>query len=197
VDDLTEQIRERYLVEQILARFEAAALALTAKTFDYNIAVTAALAQAYLEVVQGDLAELDSARRALIDALLSSDVERRSELGGRAIGLGFDADRQLVAVAAGVGSAFSGLDRFSKSYREAHRALRHTPATGPFVFGPEEVPLFDELTISTPDDARVLIPEPTCELLADAFVRETVEALLPPISRSRSRPRRSDVNGAR
>jgi hypothetical protein len=58
------------------------------------------MTQAYLEVVQGDLAGLDSARSALIEALLTSDLERRSELARRAMGLGFEVERQLVAVVA-------------------------------------------------------------------------------------------------
>jgi sugar diacid utilization regulator len=225
-----------------------AAIALTAKTFDYNIAITATMAQAYLEVVQGDLAELESARRALVDTLLSSDVDGRSELAGRATGLGLDAERQLVAAVAvvvldgeqeppprwaaqaiarsgrpqrssfvvsresdllavldadgghpasfvleraaavigqshgaelraGVGTRFSGLDGFSDSYREAQRALRHTSAARPFVFGPQDVPRFDELTVSARRDASILIPEATRRLLADVSIRQTVEAL--------------------
>jgi hypothetical protein len=228
-----------------------AALALTAMTFDYNIAVTAAMAEAYLEVVQGDLAELDSARRGLIDALLTGDPERRSALARRAIGLGFDAGRDVVAVVAvvvlhdeqdptgptprwaaraiarcsgrperaafvvsrerdliavldaggghppqlvleraaaaieqahaaalraGVGTPFSGLDAFPASYREAHRALRHTSAARPLVFGPHDVTLFDELTSSVREDAGTLIPEATRRLLADGATRDTVEA---------------------
>jgi hypothetical protein len=77
-----------------------AALELTAKTFEYTIATTSAMAQGYLAVVQGDLAELHSARRALIDILLTGDRERRPELAGRASGLGLDAERELVAVVA-------------------------------------------------------------------------------------------------
>src|SRR6185312_1650892 len=74
------------------ARSLEAALALTAMSFDYNIAATAAMAEAYVEVVQGDLAELESARRALIDALLTSDADDWSALTRRAIGLGLDPD---------------------------------------------------------------------------------------------------------
>lgn len=233
------------------ARSRDAALALTAKTFDYNIATTAAMAEAYLEVVQGDLAELDSARRGVIDALLTNDPERRSALARRATGLGFDPERRLVAgvavivrpdglepgvptprwaaqaiarcsgrpersafvvsrerdlvalldaggshppklvldraatairqgyraeLRAGVGMPFSGLDGFAASYREARRALRHSSAAHPFVFGPDEVPLFRELTSSAHGDADTLIPESTRRLLADSTIRDTVEA---------------------
>jgi hypothetical protein len=42
--------------------------------FDYNIATTTAMADAYVEVVQGDLAELDSLRRGLVEALLTRDA---------------------------------------------------------------------------------------------------------------------------
>jgi hypothetical protein len=233
------------------ARSRDAALALTAKTFDYNIASTAAMADAYLEVVQGDLAELDSARRGMIDALLDNDPERRSALTRRAVGLGFDPERQQVAgvavivrpdglepgeptprwaaqaiarcsgrpersafvvsrerdlvalldargshppklvldraaaairqghraeLRAGVGTPFSGIDGFAASYREARRALRHSSATHPFVFGPDEIGLFEELTSSARSDTDSLIPEKTRELLADGTIRDTVEA---------------------
>jgi hypothetical protein len=233
-------------------RSRDAALALTARTYDYNIAATAAMAEAYLEVVQGDLAELDSARRGLIDALLTSDPERHSALARRAIGLGFDAERQLVAAVAivvhpdgqqrdeptprwaaqaiarcsgrpersafvvsrerdlvalldaggshtpklvlahgatairqahsaelraGVGTPFSGVEGFAASYHEARRAMRHSSAARPLVFGPDEVPLFEELTSSARADTDTLIPEKTRQLLADSTIRHTVEAL--------------------
>jgi hypothetical protein len=77
-----------------------AALTLIAQTFDYNIAVTSAMADAYVEVVQGDLADLDSARRGLIDALLTSDAKAWSALARRATGLGFDPDRDYVVALA-------------------------------------------------------------------------------------------------
>jgi sugar diacid utilization regulator len=228
-----------------------AALELTAMTFDYNIAVTAVMAEAYLEVVRGDLSKLASERRELIGALLTGDPERRAALDERAVGLGLDSERQLAVVVAvvvfddeeapsratppwaaqavarcsgrperaafvvdrerdvvavlevggshpvkvvleraakairqthsadlraGVGVPFFGLAAFADSYREALRALRHTSAARPFVFGPEDVPLFDELTISAPDDAHSLIPEATRQLLADDSIRETIEA---------------------
>jgi len=77
-----------------------AALALTAKTFEYSIAVITALADAYIEVVQGELAELDAARRALVDVLLAG-ADARPELARRAVDLGFDAEtRHVVAVVA-------------------------------------------------------------------------------------------------
>jgi len=68
-----------------------AALALTAKTFDYSITVITTLIDAYIEVVQGELAELDAARRALVDALLVG-AGTLPELARRAVGLGFDAE---------------------------------------------------------------------------------------------------------
>ena len=56
------------------ARARGAALDLTALTFDYNIAATTAMADAYVEAVQGDLADLDWARRVLIDTLLADQA---------------------------------------------------------------------------------------------------------------------------
>lgn len=77
-----------------------AALALTAKTFDYSITVITALADAYIETVQGELAELDAARRALVDALLAAP-HARPGLARRAVDLGFDAaTRHVVALVA-------------------------------------------------------------------------------------------------
>lgn len=77
-----------------------AALDLTAVTFKYNITATAAMADAYVEVVQGDLADLDAARRELVDTLLSSQEDGRRELARRAVGLGFDPQRRYVVVVA-------------------------------------------------------------------------------------------------
>jgi sugar diacid utilization regulator len=231
------------------ARSRDAALVLIASTFDYTIAVTAAMAEAYLQVVQGDLAELDSARRGMIEALLTSEPEQLSALARHAIGLGFDPDRRLVAVVAvvmsgdeqpisparwaaqaiarcsgrhersafvvsrerdivalldsggshparsvlerasaairhghdavlraGVGTAFTGVDRFAASYREARRALKHATDQQPLVFGPDDVPLFDELTSSARDDAATLIPAATRQALGDPTTRATIEA---------------------
>jgi sugar diacid utilization regulator len=186
----------------------------------------------------------------LIDALLTSDPERHSALSRRAIGLGFDAERQLVVVVAvivhpgqergeptprwaaqaiarcsgrpersafvvsrerdlvalldaggshspklvlargatairqghsaelraGVGTPFSGVEGFAASYHEARRAMRHSSSARPFVFGPDEVPLFEELTSSARADTGSLIPAKTRELLADSTIRHTVEA---------------------
>ena len=233
------------------AQSRDAALALIAKTFDYNIAVTAAMADAYVDFVQGDLAELDAARRGLVDALLTSEPDAWPVLTRRAIGLGFDPDhdyvvalavvdipekrntntglprwaaqaiarssgrpernafvvsreRDLVALLdansghpprlvlehaastiaqtqgallrAGVGMSFSGLGGFSDSYQEARRALKHATDRRPFVFGPADVLLFDELTGSGDENAARLIPETTRRLLGDGTMRTTIEA---------------------
>jgi hypothetical protein len=228
-----------------------AALALTAKTYDYNIAVTTAMADAYVEVVQGDLAEVQSARRGLVDTLLTTDASAWPMLVRRATGLGVDPDHHhvvaiiLVAQAGdrdgaagsprwaaqaiarssgkperhafvisrdydlvalldtsgthpprlvferaaaavkqshgaqlrvGVGTAFPGLDGFQASYAEARRALRHTSSRRPFVFWPEDVQLFDELTTSGNDETTRLIPQATQRILADAAMRASIDA---------------------
>ena len=232
------------------ARSREAALQLTERTFDYNLAVTKAMADAYIEAVQGEVAELESARRGLVEALLS-DADAWQALTRRAIGLGFDSDREYaVAVAvvdmterddpsvgslrwaaqaiarssgrpertafvvgrehelialldaagshpaarvleraakvvasthgarlrAGIGPAFRGLGGFCDSYREARRALKHTTAQRPFVLGPADVLLFDELTSSLREHADGLIPGATRRALADRTMRETIEA---------------------
>jgi sugar diacid utilization regulator len=63
-------------------------------TFDYNIAVTTAMADAYVEAVQGDLADLDWARRVLVDALLADEAAATPDLSRRATGLGLHPDHQ-------------------------------------------------------------------------------------------------------
>jgi hypothetical protein len=77
------------------ASARGAALTLTALTFDYNIAATTAMADAYVETVQGDLADLDWARRVLIEALLA-DQAAAPDLSRRATGLGLHPDHQHV-----------------------------------------------------------------------------------------------------
>src|SRR5262249_48818295 len=72
------------------AQSRGAALELMARTFDYNIAVTTAMADAYVEVVQGDLADLESARGELVEALLANGSDAWPELTRRAVGLGLD-----------------------------------------------------------------------------------------------------------
>jgi hypothetical protein len=90
------------------ARSRGAALELMASTFEYNIAVTTAMADAYVETVQGDLAELDSARRAVVDAMLRADADDPPELARRAVGLGLDLDRAHVVVLVAIGPAADG-----------------------------------------------------------------------------------------
>jgi DNA-binding PucR family transcriptional regulator len=77
---------------------------------------------------------------------------------------------------AGVGTPFSGLGGFSASYQEARRALKHAGGRRPFVFGPDDVLLFDELTAAGSDDDARLIPDATRRVLADDSLRATVEA---------------------
>jgi PucR C-terminal helix-turn-helix domain/GGDEF-like domain len=78
------------------ASARGAALGLTALTFDYNIAATTAMADAYVEAVQGDLADLDWARRALIDALIADQSAAVADLSRRATGLGLHPDHEHV-----------------------------------------------------------------------------------------------------
>jgi hypothetical protein len=69
------------------------ALELIARTFDYNIAVTSATAEAYLDIVQGDMLDLNAARRAVIDAAVAG-AAGLPELTRRAAALGFAPDRR-------------------------------------------------------------------------------------------------------
>jgi sugar diacid utilization regulator len=77
---------------------------------------------------------------------------------------------------AGVGTPFSGLGGFANSYREARRALRHATDARPLIFGPRDVPLFDELTNAARTDADSLIPQATRRALVDPTMRDTIEA---------------------
>jgi hypothetical protein len=221
-----------------------AALVLIARTFDYNIAVTGALTEAYLEVVQGDLVDLNVARRAVVDATLAGNVAL-PELTRRATSLGFvpdrryrlalgrlsagldglgdasraiaratgrverqafvvlwgdeilallDADgpRRATAVLAealetmhakvglilvGVGQPFCGLAELPGSYRDAQRALRHATAERPIITAPDDVRLFDELTVAR-DDATELIPAAVRATLAEAETHQSLEAFV-------------------
>jgi hypothetical protein len=228
-----------------------AALALTAAAADYNIVTTSAMADAYVKAVQGDLAELETARLELVDALVTGVVDRRPELLRRAIGLGFDPeqtyvvalataelsdgsdppgrarrwaaeaivraagraqtfvvsrDRELVALLdaagangarevleraasalkrahgailkAGVGTPFEGLAGFHASLQEARRAFRHSTRHRPFVFGPDDLLLFDELAASGGDSVAQLIPDATRRALEDVTLRATLEAFI-------------------
>jgi sugar diacid utilization regulator len=83
-------------------RSRGAALELIALTFNYNMAVTSAMAEAYVEVVQGDLADLESARSAFVDALLTTGPDAWPALSRRANRLGYDPERTYVVVAAAV-----------------------------------------------------------------------------------------------
>jgi sugar diacid utilization regulator len=225
------------------SRSRGAALALTTLTFNYNIAVTTAMADAYVETVQGDLAAAESARLTLVDALLTDQVDDRPELTRRAIGLGFDPDRrQVVVIAAvdrqnpagrwaadaiamacgrsartafvvgrddglvalldadgphraevvleraaaqvrrthgaqlraGVGTPFVGMSGFRVSYHQARRAARHATGQRPFIVGPQDIRLFDELTAG--GGAADLIPQATQKALGDPMLRDTVQA---------------------
>jgi len=77
---------------------------------------------------------------------------------------------------AGIGSPFLGPAGFSGSHQEARRALRHADGEHPIVSWPEDVPLFDELTASSSEDAARLVPDSTHRVLADRTMRDTLEA---------------------
>jgi hypothetical protein len=87
------------------ARSLTTALELTRQTYDYNVGLITALADSYVEAAQGDLAELDAARRSLVDGLLEGQTDAGLELARRGVGLGFDPEcSHVVAVATVEGS---------------------------------------------------------------------------------------------
>jgi hypothetical protein len=113
---LADQLQSYLIAQRIISaaiareagpdgRSRRAALELMAETFDYNIAVVAAVAGAYVEVVQGDLVELDADRRELVDTMLRVGSTPRPELSRRAIGLGLDPCRSYMVVLAVVDSS--------------------------------------------------------------------------------------------
>jgi DNA-binding PucR family transcriptional regulator len=65
---------------------------------------------------------------------------------------------------------------FRGSYHQARRAVRHTSAGRPFVFGQHGILLFDELTATGVERAVELIPPATRQALTDAVLRDTVQA---------------------
>lgn len=73
------------------------ALELIARTFDYNIAVTSATVEAYLDIVHGAMLDLNAARRAVIDAVVAG-ATGLPELTRRAAALGFAPDRRCALV---------------------------------------------------------------------------------------------------
>lgn len=81
-----------------------------------------------------------------------------------------------VDITAGVGPAFTELADMRTSYTEAQRALRHASPSRPFVVGPGEVHLFDELTLSAERGIAALIPDQTRAVLEDPTLRKTLEA---------------------
>jgi sugar diacid utilization regulator len=108
------------------------------RTFDYNIAVAAAMAEAYVEVVQGDLADVESARRGLVETLLTSGSGDGPELTRRAISLGFDPQRSyVVALAVVEGSADPALPPGNRWAAQAIARASGRPERSAFVVSRE------------------------------------------------------------
>jgi sugar diacid utilization regulator len=226
------------------------ALELTATAFEYTLVTTTVMADAYLETVQGDLADLERQRGELLDALLGGGGDATADLARRAAGLGLEPGRPHIAVVAtssapsvdgatapwrrvaeavgraaalpdrqpfvavrggevvavlrhgradavvavlrraaaalhdargerltaGIGPAFTDLTELRTSYDEARRALRHASTARPFVVGPDDVRLFDELTVSAGRTVSGLIPERMRSALEDPVLRASLEA---------------------
>jgi PucR C-terminal helix-turn-helix domain/GGDEF-like domain len=148
------------------ARARGAALALTALTFDYNIAATTAMADSYVEAVQGDLADLDWARRVLIDTLLADQAPASPDLSRRAIGLGLPPGHRLV-VALVRFPAPAPDHAWTNSQRRLVQALaRSTTRTERQTFvvnlGAELLAVLDA---RHPDDPRTVLRRASTELL--------------------------------
>lgn len=227
-----------------------AGLEITAMTFEHTLLTTTLMADAYLETVQGDLADLERQRGEVLDALLGGGGDAAADVSRRAAGLGLEPNRAHIAVVAtstrpsvdgatapwrrvaeaisraaalpdrqpfvvvrggevaavlrqaradavvaileraaaalreargegltaGIGPAFTDLAELRTSYEEARRALRHASRARPFVVGPDEVRLFDELAVSAGRTVSRLIPEQTRAALQDPVLRASLEA---------------------
>ena len=95
------------------------ALKLIARTFDYNIAITSATAEAYLEVVQGDMVNLNVARRAVIDAALTGGPAGLPELTRRATALGFTPDRRCALAVIRLADSADGIGDVARAVARA------------------------------------------------------------------------------
>jgi len=94
------------------------ALELIARTFDYNIAVTSATVDAYLDVVQGDMLDLNAARRAVVDAAISG-AAGLPELTRRAAALGFAPDRRCALAVIRLASSADGIGDVARAIARA------------------------------------------------------------------------------
>jgi sugar diacid utilization regulator len=230
---------------------QRAALSLISHLAEFQVVTMSTMVEAYQETVQGERANRDADRIALIDELLVLTNDASPELIRRAAGLGIGTERsQVVALAnvrapenpeletlgrrwaaehiaratgktasrafvvvrgkqvvtvldssgetaarvivdrargpllkrhgvalvVGIGTAFTGIRDFSRSFRQADRALRHTNNGRRIVCAPDDISLFEE--IASNSDANTLIPEKTRLALEDKTLLSTLEALL-------------------
>jgi hypothetical protein len=84
------------------------ALELIARTFDYNIAVTSVTAEAYLDIVHGDMLDLNAGRRGVMDAVVAG-AAGLPELTRRAAALGFAPDRRCALAVARLADSADGI----------------------------------------------------------------------------------------
>ena len=82
------------------------------------------------------------------------------------------------ALIAGIGTPFVELDGLRESYQEAQRALRHAGRHRPIVNSPDDISLFDDLTVAADASARALIHVPTRDALMDSALRSTLQAYI-------------------
>jgi len=83
-----------------------------------------------------------------------------------------------VALLMGIGGTFTGIGGFSTSFQQADRALRHARHDRPVVTCPDDISVFEDLTIASNSDAVTLIPERTRLALQDRTLLSTLEAIL-------------------
>jgi sugar diacid utilization regulator len=230
-----------------------AGLDLMSLAFEHTTVTTTVMAVAYVETVQGDLADLDRQRRELMDTVLVTGFNSSAGFVRRAAGMGLPTERRSVVVVAtateigsmqssaealrwgvqaiarcgerpasnafvvsrgdeilaflrsapghsalavlreaasivershgvllraGIGPEFVGLSALRTSYEHARRALRHTTRDRPFLLGPDEVLLFDELISSAADSVAEIVSPQIRLALEDPTIRVTIESFV-------------------
>ena len=235
------------------AESRGAALELIVHLMDSVVVAFATMVEAYIETTQGEHADREADRWALLDEIIAAGDDVRPELVRRAAGLALEphdghvvvlansvspghadtgtlarrwaaeaiaratgraatrtflvvrksdvvavldatgehraqvvleharralSERSSAVLTAGIGTPFYNLHDLHHSYREAQRALRHVSKDVPIVASPQDISLFNDLTVSADETTRNLIPEQTRQALQDPVLRATLGAYI-------------------
>jgi sugar diacid utilization regulator len=230
-----------------------AALELIGHLMDSVVVAFSTMVEAYVETAQGEHADREADRWALLDEIIAAGDDVRSELSRRAAGLALEpshgqvvvlarvlsssdpdagtlarrwgaeaiaratgraatrtflvvrkhdvvgvldavgehraqlvldrarralSDRGGALLTAGIGTPFYDLKDLHHSYREAQRALRHVDSGCPIISSPQDISLFNDLTVSADVTTRGLIPDETRRALQDPLLLSTLRAYI-------------------